>query len=255
MNNDADYIKRNSRLIELTLEALGIFAKVQEVNILDKFYEYYLELAVGTDLENLKKHDIDLAMALASPTGKVYWQIPVAGTIYAGLKVPKSSKEYFENLKEKELATRKSKTLLGGLAFAFFIIGEANHWIARKLLDKDQSRRTKHTKLFYRAIARIKAVNEKEGAVLIDRMISKFHIDPVRAYKLKEELVEAGILRQWNDVDFEKTSSGKKTRGNINWDNINKYKIPKEIQEFESKRVNEEKKKGLLPKTIGELKK
>lgn len=136
-SNDANYINQNSRLIELTLEALGIFARVCQVNILDKFYVYYLELAIGTDLESLEKHDRDLAMALASPTGKVYWQIPVAGTIYVGLKVPKPSKEYFKNLREKELAARKSKTFLSRLAFAFFLLGEASHWVSRKLLEWD----------------------------------------------------------------------------------------------------------------------
>ena len=255
MNNDADYLKRSSRLIELTLESLGIFAKVGEVNILEKFYEYRLELAVGTDLEQLEKHDRDLAMALASPTGKVYWEIPIAGTIYVGLKVPKPSKEYFQNLKEKKLANRKSKTFLGKLAFAFFLIGEANHWVSRKLLEKDEINNTKHTRLFYRAIARIRAVNEKNGAVLIDRLRSTFNIDPIRAYKLREELVNAGILRWWDDKDFKKTKKGEKPVGNIVWENINKYKIPDDIQKAETKRVKEEKKMGLFPKTIADLNK
>jgi len=253
--NDADYIKRSSRLIELTLEALGIFAKVSEVNILEKFYEYRLELAVGTDLKNLEKHDRDLAMALASPTGKVYWEIPIAGTIYAGLKVPKPSRKQIEDARIQKLFSRKNKTFLNKMAFGFFLLGELNYHIARKILDKDEINTTTHTKLFYRAIARIKAVNKRDGVVLIDRIRKTMGVDIIRAAKLKEELVKAGILREWDEKDYKKTPKGSKPKGNIIWKNIRKYKIPKEIQFKETSRVNEERKKGKFPKTIGDLNK
>ncbi len=134
--NDADYIKKSSRLIELTLEALGFNVRVCEVNILDKFYEYYLEVALGTNLKKLEKHDKDLALALASPTGKVYWQIPVPGKIYIGLKVPKPSKDYFENLRFEEQMYKKNKSLRDNIAFVFFLLGELNYWIAHKIFDK-----------------------------------------------------------------------------------------------------------------------
>lgn len=133
--NDADYIKKNARLIEMVLESFGITARVAEINILDKYYEYYLELAVGTDLKELEKHDRDLAMALASPTGKVYWQIPVPGKIFIGLKVPKPSKEFFENQEFEKQMYNKNKSLRANIAFAFFLLGELNYWIARKIFD------------------------------------------------------------------------------------------------------------------------
>jgi hypothetical protein len=251
--NDADYIQTSARLIEMVLESLGIRARVVEVNILDKFYEYYLELAVGTDLKQLEKHDRDLAMALASPTGKVYWQIPVPGKICVGLKVPKPPKEYFENLKFEEQIRRKNKSLRNSIVFAFFLLGELNYWIARKLLDKNETSSPEHTELFFRAIARIRAFNEKDGVVLVDRLKTAFKIDIVKAYKLQEELINAGVIRWWNKDDFKKTSIGKTHTGNIVWKNINKYKVPKEIETTEAAKVKEERKKGLLPKTIGDL--
>lgn len=253
--NDADYIKKSARLIEFTLETLGFKTRVCEVNILDKFHEYYLEVGVGTNLKDLEKHDRDLALVLPSPTGKVYWQIPVPGKSYIGLRVPKPSKKYFEDIKFKELINSKSKTLLSKIAYVFFLFGEANYYIASQILDRDEVNTTKHTKLFYRAIARIKAVNEKNGAVLIDRIRTSFKVGPIRAYKLQEELVNAGVLRWWNERNFKKTPKGEKFSGNIIWKNLNKYKIPKEILKEETSKVVEERKKGLFPKTIGDLNK
>lgn len=136
--NDADYIKKNARLIEMVMESFGIPVRVVEINILDKFYEYCLEVAVGSDLKKLEKHDRDLAIALASPTGKVYWQIPVPGKSYVALKVPKPPKEFFENQKFEEQMYKKNKSLRDNIAFVFFLLGELNYWIARKVFDKDK---------------------------------------------------------------------------------------------------------------------
>jgi len=111
----------------------------------------------------------------------------------------------------------------------------------------------KHTKFFYRSIARIRAVNQKNGAILIERLKSVFKIGWLRASKLKEELVDAGVLREWNDNDFKKLPKKVKAKGNIIWKNLGKYKVPKRITDEERIRLNEERKKGLFPKTISDL--
>lgn len=105
---------------------------------------------------------------------------------------------------------------------------------------------TKHSRLFYRTVARIRAVGEPNGAVLIDRLKTKLKIDYVRAGKLKEELVKAKVLRYWSDEDFKKTVKGKKPKGNIIWKNLSKYKMPKELQIKETAAVKEERRKGLF---------
>jgi DNA segregation ATPase FtsK/SpoIIIE-like protein len=132
--DDADFIKKNADLIEQVLRALGFPTRVVEINILKGFYEYLLDVAVGTDLEELEKHKKDLALALASPTGKVYWQIPIPGKALIGLKVPKPSKEFFEQLKAEEEERRKGNDLKHKIAFVFFLIGDVNHYIGRKIL-------------------------------------------------------------------------------------------------------------------------
>jgi DNA segregation ATPase FtsK/SpoIIIE-like protein len=137
-NNDADYIKQSASMIEMTLKAFGIFVRVCKINILDKFYEYYLEVAVGTDLKKLEKHSRDLAMVLASPTGKVYWQIPVPGKIYAGLKVPKLSKEYFEKIRLEEEARIKNNGWRSKIAFPLFLLGKLFYFIALKIVGVDK---------------------------------------------------------------------------------------------------------------------
>ena len=92
----------------------------------------------------------------------------------------------------------------------------------------------KHTKLFYRTIARIRVVNQKNSAVFIDRFVKVFKIGYVRAVKLKTELVEAGVLKDW-DLD-----NIKNIKGNIVWENLKKYRVPKEITQKETERVRKE---------------
>ena len=128
--SDVEHIKLDTSEIEMELEALGFTARVVEVNILKAFYEYYLEVAMGTDLNKLEKHDRVLALALKSPTGKVYWQIPVPGKNYIGLRVPKPSDE----LKHHEIMHLGKKDWRSKLATVFFSLGEANFSIARKIL-------------------------------------------------------------------------------------------------------------------------
>jgi len=136
--NDADYIRTNARLIELSLESFGIFVRVAEIDIRKNFSVYYLDIGAGTDLEKLEKHDRDLAMVLASPTGKVYWQIPVPGKSYVGLKVPRPNKEYFEKIRLEKETRLKENNFRSKVAFVFFLIGQANYYLANKILYKDK---------------------------------------------------------------------------------------------------------------------
>ena len=136
--NDADHIEINAKMIESSLASFGIFAKVAEISIVEKFYEYYLDLPVGTDLKALEKHDRDLAMILASPTGRVYWQIPVPGKHYVKLKVPKPSKAYLETLRVNEEAWKKQNNLRSKIALLFYLISKVNYYIAKIIIGKNK---------------------------------------------------------------------------------------------------------------------
>ncbi len=105
----------------------------------------------------------------------------------------------------------------------------------------------KHTKLFYRAIARIRTLNVKNGSVLIERIKKVYNVGLIRAFNLGFELQEAGAIRAWNESDFKKSS---KNKGNIDRENITKFKVPKEITKEESLKVKQEGKAGEIPETI-----
>lgn len=112
---------------------------------------------------------------------------------------------------------------------------------------------TKHTKLFYRAIARIRALNVRDGgSVLIDRLMKVYKLGPIRAFNLAFELQKAGAIRAWDKSDFKKTPRGEKWVGNILWENMSKFRVPKEITKEETLRVKEELKSGKFPRTIEE---
>ena len=89
-NGHKGSLRKSCELIEKTLKASGIFVKVAEVNINERDVEYCCYLAVGTRFSRLEKLSSKLAQVLSSPTGKVSWQLPVPGTYFVGLRVPKS---------------------------------------------------------------------------------------------------------------------------------------------------------------------
>ena len=99
---------------------------------------------------------------------------------------------------------------------------------------------TKHKKTFYRAIARIRAVDNKDGAVFLLSLKSKLGLSYIRASRLKDELVKAGVLLEWDEVRREKR------KGNINWKNLGRYRVPREITDQEAARVRKEREKGLI---------
>lgn len=87
------YNKLNAECIMQTLDSFGFRTKVCEIHTKDKYVEYCLKVVVGTNLSELEKHDKDLALALASPTGKVKIIAPIPGRSLVGIQVPILSKE------------------------------------------------------------------------------------------------------------------------------------------------------------------
>lgn len=75
-------------VIEQTLEAFGIRTKIAEINKKKGGVEYCLDIRVGTPVEEILKHKRDIALAVASPTGKVTIQAPIPGRPLVGIFVP-----------------------------------------------------------------------------------------------------------------------------------------------------------------------
>lgn len=84
---DADVVQV-AKIIEFTLESFGILAIVKEINQNQKDTDYYLDVAVGTPLENILKLNKDIALAVASPTGDVQIAAPIPGRSLIGITVP-----------------------------------------------------------------------------------------------------------------------------------------------------------------------
>ena len=100
-------IKSSAEIIEKTLDSFGLKTRVAEVNKEKDYTEYCLEVVVGLNLDELEKHSRDLALALASPTGKVKMIIPIPGRTLVGIQVPKPTREELEKMKMVEEENKK----------------------------------------------------------------------------------------------------------------------------------------------------
>jgi len=100
-------IKFTAETIEKTLDSFGLKTRVAEVNKEKDYTEYCLEVVVGLNLDELEKHSRDLALALASPTGKVKMIIPIPGRTLVGIQVPKPTREELEKMKMVEEENKK----------------------------------------------------------------------------------------------------------------------------------------------------
>ena len=88
LTTDIEEKKKQAELIEQTLESFGIRSRVVEINTLEKETEFCLEVAIGTNIKKIENIDTTVAMALASPTGKVEIQAPIPGRALVGIRVP-----------------------------------------------------------------------------------------------------------------------------------------------------------------------
>ncbi|MBI4065366.1 hypothetical protein HY409_03280, partial [Candidatus Gottesmanbacteria bacterium] len=72
--------------------AFHISVRVEEVNTLPDATQFCLEIALGTSIDEILKHEKDLALALVSPTGKVKIQASIPGTCWVGVLLPHDKK-------------------------------------------------------------------------------------------------------------------------------------------------------------------
>lgn len=96
------YIAANARLIEGTLDAFGLTTRIVDLQIAKEYYEYDLEITMGTPVEEIEKHAKDLALAVASPTGKVKIIAPIPGRSLIGIQIPRPNKSLLPKLVVQE---------------------------------------------------------------------------------------------------------------------------------------------------------
>jgi len=89
---DRGDVNHNASIIEKTLEAFGITARVAEVNKGPAVTQYALEIAVGTKLSKIVTLQNDLALALAAP-GQIRIEAPIPGRSLVGIEIPNRSAE------------------------------------------------------------------------------------------------------------------------------------------------------------------
>jgi DNA segregation ATPase FtsK/SpoIIIE-like protein len=93
-------VQRLATLLELNLKAQGIEALAVEVNFHPEHLEFQLEIARGVTILSLEKLSKDIALYLASPTGKIDLIAPVPGTHRVGINLPRRSKDNIQKYEE-----------------------------------------------------------------------------------------------------------------------------------------------------------
>lgn len=90
---DRGDVKKNSDVIEKTLDSFGIRARVAEVNFGPTVTQYALEIVMGTKLSRITALSNDLALALAATTGQVRIEAPIPGRSLVGMEIPNKKSE------------------------------------------------------------------------------------------------------------------------------------------------------------------
>jgi S-DNA-T family DNA segregation ATPase FtsK/SpoIIIE len=109
---DRGNVNSNAAIIEKTLEAFGITAKIVEVNLGPAVTQYALEVAIGTKLSKINALSNDLALALAAPTGQIRIEAPIPGRSLVGIELPNRAPEFVslkKILEDDKLKHHKSK--------------------------------------------------------------------------------------------------------------------------------------------------
>ena len=98
VNNDD--IKKNSEIIERTLESFNIISRVVDISVGPVITRYALQIKTGTKVSKINTLSRDIALALAAPSGSVRIDAPIPGTSLVGIEMPnpKSQIVSFKNL-------------------------------------------------------------------------------------------------------------------------------------------------------------
>ena len=132
-------IARLANLLEANLEAHGILARTMEINVMPKHLEFQLEVAQGVAISEFENLSRDIALFLASPTGKIDLVAPIPGTHRIGINLPRrtlDNKQPIAENKPAEIISREKNWMYyfrNFVADVLFLIVEGLVWLARKL--------------------------------------------------------------------------------------------------------------------------
>lgn len=88
--------------IEKTLDSYGITVRVAEINTnKDKSVQFCLEIKSGTLISDIEKYQREIALAVASPTGKVTIEAPIPGRSMVGITIPEIVEKYLPQRESK----------------------------------------------------------------------------------------------------------------------------------------------------------
>jgi S-DNA-T family DNA segregation ATPase FtsK/SpoIIIE len=125
-------LRVEAETIEKTLDSYGIKMRVVEVHKQEKSVIFCLEMVVGTKIDEIEKRQRELALALASPTGKIGIQAPIPGRSLIGIELPYADPKHIPTkpIFQKSFLGNISE-LIGDIflfiAYIFAFIGEKLH--------------------------------------------------------------------------------------------------------------------------------
>lgn len=82
------YLMTCVELIKCTLEAHGIWVRVNSISVTSQNICFFMEAALGTVIDKILKLKKELALSLASPTGNIVIAAPFKGTSLVALYLP-----------------------------------------------------------------------------------------------------------------------------------------------------------------------
>lgn len=139
IENTVEDMARLANLLETNLEAHGILARTMEINIMPRHLEFQLEVAQGVAIAEFENLSRDIALFLASPTGKIDLVAPIPGTHRIGINLPRRTSDNKQPLPESkpaEVINREKNVmyhLRNFVADVLFLLAEGLAWMARKL--------------------------------------------------------------------------------------------------------------------------
>ncbi len=113
---DTNEVKRRQKTIEETLKSFGIRVDQAGYNVGPTVTQYAYSVPPGTRIAKINNLQVDLAMALESPTGSVRLEIPIPGRNAIGVEVPNLIKSfvYFKDILDSDqMKAMKSKISVG----------------------------------------------------------------------------------------------------------------------------------------------
>lgn len=128
-----------ANLLEANLEAHGILARTMEVNVQPKYLEFQLEVVRGVAISEFEKLSRDIALFLASPTGKIDLVAPIPGTHRIGINLPRRTSDNKQSIAESKPAEiiEREKNIMYYLrnfvADLLFLIVAGLVWLAQRL--------------------------------------------------------------------------------------------------------------------------